>query len=372
MIASGGVTRSCGGRWDDAAMIAELDAALAKIASTPLVREPFPHIEIDGLFSACLYADLMAELPLKSAYTPLMYPGTDPTYSTLVLQPRRRWLAGADSKVVSVPGECCKPGVNASACGTGCFYRTDVLHKDAAHGHVLVVSSMQDRYPLWTQVFRFVHSVDFMATLVQRFMLADHTALPPCKVPKVRAPDTLRNTAALRIEPTRYHLSPHVDVNKKLVTWQYFHPNDRELEHRGVGTFFYEPKAEYRGSFRMQEWRHTPWLAYDAFDIVKEQAVIPNYFFAFAPNNRSFHGAAIDDNKMAPVKNKDARRTFLGFITNVRDRWHHFSKDDTADTAFRLQPGRRGDAESRHANVWNGAYGRERSARAIRTGARSS
>ena len=34
----------------------------------------------------------------------------------------------------------------------------------------------------------------------------------------------LRNSAALRVEPDQYHLTPHVDMFQKVVTWQFFHP----------------------------------------------------------------------------------------------------------------------------------------------------
>ena len=102
-----------------------------------------------------------------------------------------------------------------------------------------------------------------------------------------------------------------------------------------MGTFFYRPAAGL--AFDVEDRQNPPWLNYGAFEPVAEQQVWPNSFFAFAPNERSFHGAALDLAKWAGVRNKEARRTFLGFVTKGgANGFHHFQGggDYSTDSFF--------------------------------------
>jgi hypothetical protein len=114
---------------------------------------------------------------------------------------------------------------------------------------------------------------------------------------------------------------------------QFFHPESRELEDRGVGTHFYEIKPEYRDRIEIHERDNPRWLDYRYFTSVKHMPVVPNHFFAFAPCNHSWHGAAIDPSKMEGV-NQFARRTFLGFVTTDNWNFHHFHANDWAPEEF--------------------------------------
>ena len=49
--------------------------------------------------------------------------------------------------------------------------------------------------------------------------------------------------------------------------------------------------------------------------------MVPNTLFFFAPNNRTWHGASIDPSQLDGLANRDARRTFLGFITTSQWQW---------------------------------------------------
>ena len=133
--------------------------------------------------------------------------------------------------------------------------------------------------------------------------------------------------AGLRIEPNIYHLSPHIDVHAKIVTWQFSHPHSFELGHRKVGTMFYRPKADLR-TLKMNDKADPPWLDFEHFEPVREQPVVPNHLFAFAPNTGSWHGAKIEPDQLEGVANRFARRTFLGFITDPVQGLHFFSQND--------------------------------------------
>jgi hypothetical protein len=86
----------------------------------------------------------------------------------------------------------------------------------------------------------------------------------------------------------------------------------------------------------MNDRKNPSWFDYSFFDEVKEMFVVPNKFFAFAPNNRSWHGAAIVPAQMIGVP-KNSRRTFLGFITGDSDHFHHFNHQDWANNEFYLK-----------------------------------
>lgn len=329
--------------WTDEQVLEEFQHALQKIKDAPIIHEPFDHFFVKDLFSNRFYDALMKELPPVSTYTQARYPGTDPKYRAYHLSPDLY-----NRTHVHVPEQCFKkgaedhssPNVLENRKKAGCWLEEVQLHDlKAKTGYALTVDTDASKYPLWVQAFRLVHSRNFTHLLYSKF--ATDTGIPEYKQKEVAKQAAnegkeiaqLRNTAALRIEPTSYHLTPHVDRYEKLVTWQFFHPENNELEHRQVGTQFYEIKKEYQKTFELNDLLNPEWLDYKFFNRVKEQPVIPNYFFSFAPNNHSWHGAEIDPSKMEGV-NKFARRTFLGFITTSYWGFHHFNKGDWAPDEF--------------------------------------
>ena len=365
---------SCGtgGVWDSKRIDVELRAVLARLSAAVIQEEPFPHLVVDGLFSPCFWEDLMNELPPKTAFVQQKYPGTES--SQVVIDFDDDAIKARQGAMFRVP-EDCRPflpsadggmatpgllldgdddqGLNASSpsptatAAWPCFHNRLRTHSaNSNSGWALTMQRMirtPSLYPLWLQVFRLAHSANFTTLLVHRFSGGgdgEEEALPPHQsragIPAWKqihiagdvASMSLKNTAALRIEPVHYHLSPHVDVWEKLVTWQLFYPPSDVLQERGVGTLFFAPKPEYTGQFQVNDRLGVPWLDYRMFDVVKEIKVSPNRFYAFAPNNRSWHGAAIEPEKMEGV-DSSARRTLLGFVTRRDDSFHHFDQDDT-------------------------------------------
>lgn len=315
--------------WDDATLRRELLDALTRIRSALIVSEPFPFMRVEPLFSACFYADLLRELPKREAYEREAYAGTAPVYAGVVVNASRvATFVQGTGRTVAVPSDCCASADGAhdhpkkTRHGCPCYHQQMQLHsRKSTTGLSLAQGRISEKHPLWLQAFRLVHSMDFTQLLVQRFSRND--AIPAWKQQHTRAAyqtAALKNTAALRIEPTEYHLSPHVDVWQKLVTWQFFHPANDDLAGRGMGTIFYRPAVD----ITMEDRKNPPWLNYDSCTPVLEQRVSPNAFFAFAPNDRSYHGAALDPSKWRGVRDRNARRTFLGFVTAPQDNFHHF------------------------------------------------
>ena len=308
-------------RWNNALIYEELTSALQRIATAPVNAMPFPHISINGLFSDRFYKALMEELPDHSAYTRQAYAGTNPSPAVLCVRSNTQ-------KLVRVPGDC--NGTESDS--SDCYRKTVHVHStDANKGSTLFVQSTPRNYPFWLQAFRLVHSTNFTKLLVDKFSLDNHEGVPQWKRKHIKD-YPLKNTAALRVEPEQYHLTPHIDVKEKIVTWQFFHPRTRELSGRGMGTFFYRPKPGLR--MQVDDRKNPPWMDYDNFEPVIEHPVVPNSFFAFAPSDRSWHGANITAERWKGVADRAARRTFLGFVTSQRDEWHHFDRKDWVDRSF--------------------------------------
>ena len=337
------------GEWSDEAVHNEFQQALQKIRDAPIIHEPFDHFHVPNLFSDKFYQALMKELPPPDEYTAAPYPGTKPFYNAYHLSSPDLLKTKKDGHV-HLPKECFNQqkfvkkhnstDINNKRRKAGCWLEEVQLHNPkATQGLTLTVDKDASKYPLWVQAFRLVHSRNFTHTMYEKF--STPTGIPQYKQKQVTkqaqkegvAVANLRNTAALRIEPTSYHLTPHVDRYEKLVTWQFFHPQTFELENRTVGTQFYRLKPEYEGTFEINDQLNPEWLDYSHFQAVKHQPVIPNYFFSFAPNKHSWHGAAIDPAKMEGV-DQHSRRTFLGFITTTYWGFHHFNQDDWAQSEF--------------------------------------
>jgi len=298
---------------DEDSVREEFAVVLHKLRSAPIIYHPFPHIEIDGLFTASFYDALMANLPPAENYARVTYAGTDGRYKGIRVRSQPQ-------KIVSIPHDCCLEGATSQK-RCPCWYETFDLHSaDLQAGHrFLEFDEKADE--LWRQVARFVHSCDFMETLAAKFVLQDGLGIPDRK--RNFKSSELRNSAAMRYQSSPYHLSPHVDVHAKLVTWQMFTPSTNELMDKKFGTFLYVPAV----NIEVDDTSSPPWLAYDNFKASVELPCKKNFFFAFAPNNHSFHGARITREMLQGV-DPYQRRTFLGFITRSSENFHHFSADD--------------------------------------------
>ena len=317
--------------WDNNAVHMEFEKALQKIMNAEIIQEPFDHISVPNLFSDEFYQALMEELPHHTAYSEQGYPGTSPTYNALHLADNLGH-SGSREKII-VPDHCKGKGHG------GCWAKSVKLHENnATTGKVLTVDKDLSLYPLWNKVIRLVHSKNFTGLLYKKF--ATDTGISEYKRKEIEkeakgreVATVLRNSAALRIEPTSYHLTPHVDRFEKVVTWQFFHPENFELQNRTVGTRFYNLKPPLQKIIEIKDRSNPAWFDYSHFDMVKEQPVIPNYFFAFPPNNHSWHGASIDRHQMTGA-DQFSRRTFLGFITTKFWGFHHFHRNDWAETDY--------------------------------------
>jgi len=304
------------GKWDYHRVRREFERILGRIRESPVLYEPFPHIEVPELLSDEFYAALMAELPPIKEYKPASYAGTAPTYDVLDTE------SFNTATPVRFPEECQRKGDASQRC----LFKNRQLHEDGfTTGLVFKAGkSLERRFPLWSRMYELFYSLNFTRALVEKFTLDDGMGIPAWKRAKWNLTHgSLKNSAALRVEPSHYHLAPHVDIFEKLITWQYFHPEDFALADRRAGTSFYRPKPGVH--MRVDDSKNPQWMDYDLFEQVSEQRVLPNYFFSFAPGSRTWHGASIDPPQLVGTS-EFSRRTFLGFITAGATVFHPFRK----------------------------------------------
>jgi len=103
-----------------------------------------------------------------------------------------------------------------------------------------------------------------------------------------------------------FEISPHTDIISKLVTYLLYLPENDKYKDK-LGTYLCVSKD---ATLEQQSGTHHPW---DQFELVKKTEYAPNVFFAFAPNNRSFHGVKAEIDKDEEIQQ---RNTLRGFVFN--------------------------------------------------------
>jgi hypothetical protein len=240
-------------QWTDDLLHQEFESVLYKIRKANIITKPFPHIEIRGWLSDCMYNALLAELPAIEMYTPLEYAGTLPDYQAITMEG-----ACINDTKCDLPSQVCP--YSPDKCQGQPHYTNLHFHdSNATKGLVLLDSDAREKHPLWSKLFHFVHSQNFSRTLYDKLALPDGSAIPLWKQKLVKD-SPLMNSAAVRVDPYNYHLSPHIDMNEKVCTWQFFHPAGHQLADKGAGTRFYVPKKEF--NFTMNDKLNPRWLDY--------------------------------------------------------------------------------------------------------------
>ncbi len=208
------------------------DHVVAKVTSTPLERDPFCHIYMEGIFPPELYPSVLANLPPPELYTPL----------------NPRLYARKDGQSTR-----------------------DQFHLTAEN----LARLDRPRAEFWTSVVR--AAVDpavrravfgkLAPDLAQRFSVSEE-----------RVPDMECAYDVVLFRDTEdYRIKPHPDGLNKIVTMQFYLPGDDTT--LDLGTSLY---------------RHTPGLFGGSFEEVKRFAFKANSAYAFAVSDskvrRSWHG----------------------------------------------------------------------------------
>lgn len=272
--------------------------AIGKIRAAPIVAEPFPHILVPELLPPDFFRALGQNFPERSLFRNAAYPGS---------------------------------GHNRSATP---YHENGLVFRDFDTNEYF--RALRDLFA----------SEDFSRLLLSKFSapLADGTTPIPREKHKFFAEGASDYTCVFDIQIDRpgYQVAPHPDVPEKIITFQLFLVENEAL--RPYGTLLCKPKSGARTTERPLPTRLTgkvldrlarrtklnrsrlyhvlerspvgltlgigdnrSWLPWDLFDIAKVAPALPNYFVAFAPNERSYHAVKLDDAR-------HERRVLRGFI----------------------------------------------------------
>jgi hypothetical protein len=265
-----------------------------RIRETPLRREPFPHLVIEGLLPEAAYAALLAEFPKRERFRRADYAGTgfsrrEPHYVSYGLALPREELAGACRELVE-------------------YFESD----------------------------------EFARLLLDKF----EAAIPEQKRAWFggTAPD-YGSRCHLHIDLPGYEIPPHPDAEDKILTYQMYLPRDESV--REYGTHLLRPRggratverpgwelAASRGIEwaarraglwergwvrRMREtefgFRHglltRMWYPWEWFETRAMAEALPNHLLAFAPSERSYHAVKLDIPADHPCPERPVARGFV-------------------------------------------------------------
>lgn len=208
------------------------DHLVARVSEAPLIRDPFCHIYLEGIFPAQMYPELLRNLPPKELYVPLNL---------------RKW-------------------VRADGTST-----RDEFHLTAENLALLPRALAE----FWAPIVRAMTDATLRRAVFAKLApdLAERFAIPEKEVPDL----TCEYEVRLVRDTEDYRIKPHPDGLNKIVTMQMYLPEDESTLDLGTSLFR----------------RHKKLLG-NSFEEVKRFPFKPNSAYAFAvsdgPRRASWHG----------------------------------------------------------------------------------
>jgi len=221
-----------------------------RIANTPILEYPFPHQFVTSVFPTDFYAQLLDALPPTEFYRPLAETGTISEQNAY----RERLVCDL----------------------------VDIEEREAERnqGHLFADLAAW----LSGDSFRDFLIERYRKHLIKRFGANSRLSLAP-------------NIDARFIRDfSRYHIGPHTDSERKLVSLLFYLPRDESLQHLGTSVY-----AHVDRSFRCAGGPH---YEFGDFKQVTRAPYIPNSLFMFFKTDLAFHG-------VEPITDENVERNLL-------------------------------------------------------------
>jgi hypothetical protein len=208
------------------------DELIATLDAAQLERDPFCHIYMEGMFPPAVYAALLRHLPPKELYTPLNL---------------RKWVRADGTSTRDQ------------------FYMTPEN----------LAKLSPESAALWSALVRAVTDGGLKRTIFSKLApdLADRFGVPTQQVPDI---ECVYDVSLVR-DTEDYRIKPHPDGLNKIVTFQFYLPEDENQLDLGTSLFV----------------RHRRLLG-SSFEEVKRFPFKPNSAYAFAVSDSktctSWHG----------------------------------------------------------------------------------
>jgi hypothetical protein len=265
-----------------------------RIAAAPIIRDPYPYIYVKDIFPSAYYQAMLQRIVDVGEFAPAVYPGV---------------------------------GVDLTAANF--------------RDHGLTCENLAS--DPWLSAFHnFLKSELFTRPLLERFSAPDSwgergPAIPAEKHRYFANGQTdFTSVFDLHKDMAGYEITPHPDIPSKIITYLFYLTPDESL--RQFGTMLCRPKKGVKQSLQDREAasrisravakltkrfsgpygldQKEGWLPWEDFDITAMAEALPNSFFAFAPNDLSFHAVRMNIPADAPVQE---RLTLRGFIRSSHD-----------------------------------------------------
>jgi hypothetical protein len=205
-----------------------------RIAEAPILRSPFPHCVIDGIFPADFFEAIVDHWPEEESWVSLAATGR--------------------------------------AYGRGTNERMTVLLEEAS----LARLDAERREFWWHEVGDWLLDRRFRAALLEKF------GPELCEGGFGAELEETSGDALIVSDRTNYAIGPHTDSPKRVLSLLFYLPEDSAF--RRYGTSFYEPLDE---TFRSPGGPHFP---FEPFRKTKTIEFLPNRLVVFPKNDRCFHG----------------------------------------------------------------------------------
>jgi hypothetical protein len=234
--------------------------SLQRISEAPVQAHPFPHVIVEDVFPAALYAELQRRFLPTRCYKPLASTGRVSTY----YNPARY-----------------------------CLMPDDLEQAEAG----------QEDIAFWKALFETYRGREFAARWLGKFQpQIQHRMATELSLWVKDGKLSVTSEIFLMRDLQNYELFPHTDSPKKLISVLFYLPADDA--HPELGTALYSPRTpgfSHRGG---------PQLDRKDFDLVQTVPFRPNTLLAFPKSSVCFHG-------VEPVRGPDRKREILFFDIKI-------------------------------------------------------
>lgn len=235
---------------------AVLQHILDKVATTPIIEDPYPYVVIDNIFPDDYYQKMQQWFPQMAQMMSLGDTG-------------RVTPGSYEQRLVTL------------------FTEEHFSRLDA------------EQQAFWREMASWLYSEPFISAIVDRFK-------PWCSNVLSRKRDkygaiNVRSDALIVNDQTRYEIGPHTDAPHRLISFLFYLPQDESQKHLGTSIYTAkDPDFVCPGG---------PHYLFENFNKLKTIEFLPNRLLMFVRTAKSFHG-------VESVQDENVSRRLL--INNVR------------------------------------------------------
>lgn len=291
-------------------MTISFESVIRKIDESPIVTQPFPHVEIVDLFDEDTFEAIISSPEIRfgkvdndrelvetltsNGWKPIPFPGTTDNVETYL-----KWHANGGK----------------------------VLNTNTCEGFGITFRLFKTTSPIIGQLNAFLDSEPFKQALMRKFGVVS---------------EMVTYDAGIQKYLDGYEISPHPDIRRKALTYMVNINPAEDSESLGYHTHYmkFEPERQYVGTY----WQHNKtsercWVPWDWCTTVKQQ-VRNNSMVIFSPNHNTLHAVKAEYDHL-PTQRTQLYGNFWydaadGKIQLSPD-WEHYVVGEAGSAALKRQ-----------------------------------